>query len=175
MRRQLKPLERQADAARRHGDLVAELAALRLHLAGKEITTLRNRLENTVRDRRSLEQQTSTLKAELAALDTEVLATQSRLAALGGSDVGDSLVRFESMRERARGLMALLAERRRGVERDRGGLLDADLVASLEAEAARVADELAEVDARSAGLAARGRSGLAGRGRSCRRASCFHS
>ena len=73
VRRQLKPLERQADAARRHGDLVAELAALRLHLAGKEITTLRNRLENTVRDRRSLEQQTSTLKAELAALDTEVL------------------------------------------------------------------------------------------------------
>ena len=74
---------------------------------------------------------------------------QSRLAALGGSDVSDSLVRFESMRERARGLMALLAERRRGVERDRGGLLDADLVASLEAEAARVADELAEVDARA--------------------------
>ena len=145
-------LEATADAARRHGDLVAELAALRLHLAGKEITTLRNRLENTVRDRRSLEQQTSTLKAELAALDTEVLVTQSRLAALGGSDVGDSLVRFESMRERARGLMALLAERRRGVERDRGGLLDADLVASLEAEAARVADELAEVDAQALAL-----------------------
>jgi chromosome segregation protein len=152
VRRQLKPLERQADAARRHGDLVAELAALRLHLAGKEITTLRNRLENAVRDRRSFEQQTNTLKAELAALDTEVLATQARLAALGGSDVSDSLVRFESMRERARGLMALLAERRRGVERDRGGLLDADLVASLEAEAARVATELAEVDAQALAL-----------------------
>ena len=48
--------------------------------------------------------------------------------------------------------MALLAERRRGVERDRGGLLDADLVASLEAEAARVADELAEVDAQALAL-----------------------
>ena len=47
VRRQLKPLERQADAARRHGDLVAELAALRLHLAGREITALRTRLENT--------------------------------------------------------------------------------------------------------------------------------
>ena len=50
------------------------------------------------------------------------------------------------------GLMALLAERRRGVERDRGGLLDADLVASLEAEAARVANELAEVDAQALAL-----------------------
>ena len=34
VRRQLRPLERQADAARRHGDLVAELSARRVHLAG---------------------------------------------------------------------------------------------------------------------------------------------
>ncbi|HTN80160.1 MAG TPA: chromosome segregation protein SMC [Acidimicrobiales bacterium] len=147
VRRQLKPLERQADAARRHGDLVAELGTLRLHLAGREISSLRSRLENAARDRGSLGQQETALKGELAALDTEVLTTQARLAALGGSDVSDSLVRFESMRERARGLMALLSERRRGVERDRGGLLDADLVASLEAEAAHVAHELVEVEA----------------------------
>ncbi len=152
VRRQLKPLERQADAARRHGDLVAELGALRLHLAGREILSLRNRLENTGRDRHSLDQQAAALKSELAALDTEVLATQARLAALGGSDVSDSLVRYESMRERARGLMALLAERRRGVERDRGGLLDADLIASLEAEAARVSNELTEVDTQARAL-----------------------
>ncbi len=149
VRRQLKPLERQADAARRHGDLVAELAALRLHLAGREITALRTRLENTARDRASFEQQSTSIKDELAALDVEVLTTQSRLAALGGSDLSDGLVRFESMRERARGLAALLAERRRGVERDRGGLLDADLVASLEAEAATVASELLEVEAKA--------------------------
>ena len=113
---------------------------------------MRNRLENTGRDRHSLDQQAAALKSELAALDTEVLATQARLAALGGSDVSDSLVRYESMRERARGLMALLAERRRGVERDRGGLLDADLIASLEAEAARVANELADVETQARAL-----------------------
>ncbi len=149
VRRQLKPLERQADAARRHGDLVAELGSLRLHLAGREITALRTRLENTARDRGSFEQQSTSIKDELAALDVEVLTTQARLAALGGSDLSDSLVRFESMRERARGLAALLAERRRGVERDRGGLLDADLVASLEAEAATVRSELLEVEAKA--------------------------
>ena len=37
VRRQLRPLERQAEAARRHGDLVAELSALKLFLAGREI------------------------------------------------------------------------------------------------------------------------------------------
>ena len=35
VRRQLRPLEKQADAARRHGDVVAELTALRIHLAGR--------------------------------------------------------------------------------------------------------------------------------------------
>ena len=44
VRRQLRPLERQADAARRHGDVVAELRALQLFLAGRELTTLRRRL-----------------------------------------------------------------------------------------------------------------------------------
>ena len=37
VRRQLRPLERQAEAARRHGDLTAELSALRIHLLGKRL------------------------------------------------------------------------------------------------------------------------------------------
>src|SRR4051794_26861182 len=36
----LRPLERQAAAARRHGDLAGELGALRLHLAGREVAGL---------------------------------------------------------------------------------------------------------------------------------------
>ncbi len=36
VRRQLRPLERQADAARRHGDLIAELQHLRRFQAGRE-------------------------------------------------------------------------------------------------------------------------------------------
>src|SRR5512134_1095943 len=54
IRRQLKPLERQADAARRHGDLVAELGALRLHVAGREIARLQSRLEAGAHERASL-------------------------------------------------------------------------------------------------------------------------
>src|SRR5205809_5923751 len=44
VRRQLRPLERQAEAARRHGELTGELDGLRLHLAGREIASLRSRL-----------------------------------------------------------------------------------------------------------------------------------
>src|SRR5262245_23434097 len=44
VRRQLRPLERQADAARRHGALRAELTALKIHLAGRDLTALQRRL-----------------------------------------------------------------------------------------------------------------------------------
>src|SRR5687767_2560569 len=37
VRRQLRPLERQADAARRHDALADELRALRVHLGGREV------------------------------------------------------------------------------------------------------------------------------------------
>src|SRR5438067_4704929 len=44
VRRQLRPLERQADAARRHDALADELKALRLHLGGRELSALQSRL-----------------------------------------------------------------------------------------------------------------------------------
>ena len=50
VRRQLTPLQRQADAARRHGGIVEELRAIRLHLAGHEIAGLQARGEH-LRDR----------------------------------------------------------------------------------------------------------------------------
>ena len=63
----------------------------------------------------------SALRERSRRLDADVLAAESRsFSAMGGDDLGDTLVRFESLRERARGLAALLAERRRGLERERG-------------------------------------------------------
>ena len=152
VRRSLRPLERQADAARRHGAVVAELTALRIFMAGRELTTLRNRLATGEARKADLEQQVAALKSELVELDTAVLAAEAQLSAAGGDDLGDALARFESLRERARGLTAVLAERRRGVERDRMAFVDQAVIFSLESDAARVRDELGEVEAEAAGL-----------------------
>src|SRR3712207_4850374 len=54
VRRGLRPLERQAEAARRHGDLVGELTALRLHVAVREIASLRTRMERGAANRAQL-------------------------------------------------------------------------------------------------------------------------
>ncbi|MGI8938251.1 MAG: chromosome segregation protein SMC, partial [Iamia sp.] len=152
VRRQLRPLERQAEAARRHGDLVTELTARRVHLAGADLRRLRTRLEASEASRRDLRSREGESKTALAGLDASVLAAETRLSAHGGDDLGDDLARCEALRERARGLAAVLTERRRGLERQRGASVDEAVIASLEAEAARLDAELKAVQADAAGL-----------------------
>lgn len=146
VRRQLRPLERQAEAARRHGSVVAELTALRIYEAGRELVGLRRRIEASASSRGELAAAERTLRSTLADLDTQIMATEVRLTAMGGDDLGDSLVQFESLFQRARGLQSLLAERRRGIDRDRNVSVDQGVIATLEAEAARLRSELESVE-----------------------------
>ncbi|MFO1533990.1 MAG: hypothetical protein ABR562_10060, partial [Thermoplasmatota archaeon] len=60
------------------------------------------------------------------------------------------LVRLEGLRERARGVAAVLRERSRSLERELRSSLDEDVIASLEAESARATAELTDVDAQIA-------------------------
>ena len=147
VRRQLRPLERQAEAARRHGDLIAELSALRVFLAGREIAGLRARMTAVTAEHQSLSRSELDLRDALARLDTEVLATEAELSARSDTDVSDAMMRVEQLRERARGIANVIVERRRSLDRDRGQLMDAGVVANLESEAARIRDESAQIEA----------------------------
>jgi chromosome segregation protein len=185
VRRHLKPLERQADAARRHGGLNDELVALRLYLAGREIATLTERLERLAERRASLSGVEAAARARAAELGQAVGVAEAALSALPADALGDALARAESILARAQGMAALLAEKRRGVERSLLALADAGVVETLTAEAARLRHELgraeAETEARAprsgeldetgAALAVR-RAGLeAGDGRAARQAA----
>src|SRR5438309_11789740 len=86
VRRQLRPLERQADAARRHDGIVAELNAVRVHLAGREIDQLRGRERKRVDARRELAQQEQDLRVRLRVLDNEVIDAEHALAIPGDDD-----------------------------------------------------------------------------------------
>lgn len=152
VRRQIRPLERQAEAVRRHGSLLEEVNAIRLHVAGRELAGLSTRLRTAMETRNRLTREEDDLKVELSRLDSSVLQTETELSAMGAQDLGDTLVRVERLGERARGMLALLAERRRGIERDRSSMIDQAVIASLEAESARLADELAAVDAEARAL-----------------------
>ncbi len=89
VKRQLRPLEKQADAARRHGTVLAEATALRSFLLGRELRALTGKLEAHKRERWTAAQRESELQHELARLDAVIIEGESELAALGGSDVDD--------------------------------------------------------------------------------------
>ena len=153
VRRQLRPLERQAEAARRHGGLMAELRALQVFVAGRELATLKRRLGDATAAKAELRNEETLLKRRLAELDVSVMAAESELAALGGSEVGDALGRVQGLREKARGQLAVLAERRRGVDRERAAFVDQGVIASLEADAAHLSADIAALAGESEGLA----------------------
>ncbi|MFA5774536.1 MAG: AAA family ATPase [Ilumatobacteraceae bacterium] len=145
VRRNLRPLERQADAARRHGALATELQNIQVFLTGREISGFQKRLSALASDKLDGEHSERALRSRLSALDTAVMADEAQLSARGDSAVNDELVRVEQLRGRARGLLAVLAERRRSVERDRGQLMDSGVIATLEADAAELRTELQKV------------------------------
>lgn len=156
VRRQLGPLRKQADAARRHQGVADELRSLRIHLAGRELALHKLRMEELAAQRAELARLEAEGKRELAAMDRAVLASEAEVsgteAVAGVQRLADRLREAESMRERARGMTEVLVERSRSIRSSMQASVDADLVASLEADAARVETELEEVTTQMASL-----------------------
>jgi chromosome segregation protein len=152
VRRQLKPLERQAESARRHGDLAAELRALRLYLSGRELAELARRREAGLALGSRLASDDSRLREELRVLDEVVTAGEHSLAQVRTMDVRPALARVETLLERARGVANVLAEKKRSADAALESTIDAGLVASLESEAASLALSLAETERAAAAL-----------------------
>ena len=145
VRRRLRPLQKQAEAARRHADLVSELEALRVHLAGREIAGLRERLRAHKETGEARSAEKAELRAELAAVSDSVAENERRLARHGMDDHSERLARLEGLRARATGLAAVAVERQRGIERERAALADHDLAAGSRDEMARCRRELEAV------------------------------
>jgi chromosome segregation protein len=155
VRRHLKPLERQADAARRHGGLTDELQAIRLYLAGREITTLTERLATLGDKKERVAAEETVAREQAARLEAEVAESECALADLPADSLGDAVASAESLLARARGLSALVAEKRRNIDRSLAALADAGVVETLTAEAARLRSDLAGADEESSTLAPR--------------------
>ncbi|MFO7591194.1 MAG: AAA family ATPase [Acidimicrobiia bacterium] len=146
VKRQLAPLHRQAEAAMRHDSVVGELRAIRLYLAGHQIAGLQTRMERLRDERAENDRREVELRGRLRQLDDAVIDAEHSLTALGDEGLADWMVRVESLRERARGMSALLVEKRRGVERELAAAADGGVVETLVADAVALRDELADAD-----------------------------
>ncbi|MGE5764836.1 MAG: chromosome segregation protein SMC, partial [Mycobacterium leprae] len=146
LRRQLKPLGRQAELARRAAVVQAELRDARLRLLADDIVTLRGVLEREAADetaarerRAAAERALAGARAREAELEAAVGAALPRLV-----EVQEAWYRLSAQRERLRGTADLAAERQRQASAPEEGRPGRD-PAELSAEAAQVRAQEAEL------------------------------
>jgi chromosome segregation protein len=148
LRRQLKPLQQQAEAARKAAEVQAELREVRLVLRSRELSNARTRAG-------ALEAEEERFNARLAELEEEhggAQGEESRLQAILDEQeplaarAGDTAHRLDTVRERLRGTMALAEERARHLAQPLADDDDARSPADLEREATAVRAELNGVD-----------------------------
>src|SRR6266540_6185771 len=149
LRRQLKPLQQQAETAAKAAEVAAELREVRLTLRARELATARERSA-------ALDAEEAAFAARLAELEQRNDAAQADEGRLGGelaeleplaARAGEAVHRLETVRERLRGTVALAEARARHLAEALAEEADGRSAADLEREAAAVAEDLAAVEA----------------------------
>jgi len=140
VRRQLRPLERQAASAVRYEELDVELRALRLHLSGNEVSALERQIAETTAMVDSLHGQESRLQGVSDETEAAIETGEDKLGRSLVEELAPMVGRFDQLLERTRGMLALISERRRA---------GAELTAALDDVAGLVAleDSLVRLDA----------------------------
>ena len=115
LRRQLRPLGRQAEVARRAQQVQADHRDARLRLLADDLMTARSALEAEVRDETALRARRAAAEAALGRLQAREGALDAALAVATPRHAGaqDTWYRLCAQQERLRGTATLAAERRR--------------------------------------------------------------
>ncbi|QSB13553.1 chromosome segregation protein SMC [Natronosporangium hydrolyticum] len=150
LRRQLKPLGRQAEVARRAASIQADLRDARLRLLADDLTTLRSNLDRELADEAAAKQRREQVEREHTELNAALADVEAALAADAPAYAAaqDTWFQLSTLQERFRGTGQLAAERLRHLtaddEPEQAGRDPEELIA--EAEQVRVEEgELREV------------------------------
>jgi chromosome segregation protein len=149
LRRQLKPLGRQAEIARRAQGVQAELRDARLRLLADDLLHLRTELEREVADeeairarRTQVETALEEARAREAALDAQIAADAPLVAR-----TQETWYRLSALEERFRGTASLAAERARHLAAEPEDVRSGRDPEAMEAEAAEVREKEARLQA----------------------------
>jgi chromosome segregation protein len=141
IRRQLKPLGRQAEVARRAAVIQAELRDARARLLADDLLQATEALQSELADERAMNERRRALEVSLEAARAAELAAEEavrqgvpRLAA-----ANEAWYSLAALKERVAGTLSIARERMRQAEDDPGELLFARDLDELDREAARVA------------------------------------
>ncbi|MDT5051040.1 MAG: chromosome segregation protein [Mycobacterium sp.] len=140
LRRQLKPLGRQAEVARRAQTIQADLRDARLRLAADDVVTRQSELNDTNEAETALRREHDEASARLAVASEELAAHEAALTALSerAESAQQNWFRLSALAERVSATVRIASERAQhlDIEPARTGGPDPD---ELDAEAAQVA------------------------------------
>ena len=152
VRRQMRPLERQAASARSFADVEAELRSTRSALYRSRLDTFdlrRGELESVLANAgdtsRDLRTSIATLEAQASAIAAEMASRREEMLA-------SALGRLQALAERARGTSNFIAERQRSLRAELAASADENVIANLEADVTKVGAELSALEAEESSL-----------------------
>src|SRR5205085_1422223 len=113
--RQLGPLGRQAEVARKAANIQADLRDSRLRLLADDLVALRDALEAEVRDENALRERRAGVETALSTAQEREATLEAEMAASAPlvAQAQETWYRLASLRERFRGTAGLAAERAR--------------------------------------------------------------
>ena len=163
VRRQMRPLERQAASARSFADVESELRAARHALFAARLSTFDERRRQLEGELTLASESERALRHEVLTLDARASAAAAEMSSRREELLASSLGKMQGLAERARGTASIIQERARALRQALAASADENVIATLEADAARLghdltgleADELALVPRREALLEAR--------------------
>ena len=153
VRRQMRPLERQAASARHHADVDAELRAARHTLFAERLASYEARRVALEHDLAGAATRERTLRDEVITLDAQAATAAADLASRREELLASALGTLQALAERARGTSSLIEERARSLRVALVASADENVTATLEADAARVGADLEALASDEAALA----------------------
>ena len=152
VRRQMRPLERQAVAARSFADIESDLRATRRYVFATRLATLGQRRRELDEELSGAGQRERELRHELVTLDAQATTAAAEMASRREELLASTLGQLQGLAERARGTESLIEERRRSLIAALEASADENVIATLEADAARLVEDLAELELAEAEL-----------------------
>ncbi len=142
VRRQMRPLERQAVSARSYVEVDGLLRVAREVLFVRRLQEFGERREFLdARERETLNQSREAHEA-LVSLDAQASAAAAEMGSRREEALASTLGNLQALAERARGAQSVITERERALRSALEASADENVVATLEADAARLSDDL---------------------------------
>lgn len=152
VRRQMRPLERQAIAARSYADVEADLREARRHLFSSRLHVFENRQRTLDTQLRAASTKERELRHQLLNLDAQATTAAAEIASRKEEHLASTLGTLQGLSERVRGTRQLIDERGRSLQSALLASADENVIATLEADSAKLSAELTQLGIDERGL-----------------------